>query len=142
MTGRFSEVLARLRQEPGLSRNRHYDFFQSPEARQALRAHLRVKKLQGELLGYAREGSVRVIATAGSSGSSSSSEEAAGSCGQGAIILEVDLPSLRLRRHIHLHPLEMEALCEDPRLADLLGQIEARLEEPSEDKVKAGGAES
>lgn len=44
-----ARVIQRLRQEPGFSRNRHFQAFSSPEGRRALRVHRHLRSIEADL---------------------------------------------------------------------------------------------
>ncbi|MBI5068391.1 MAG: hypothetical protein HZB56_09130 [Deltaproteobacteria bacterium] len=47
-------VILRLREQPGFSRNRHYQAFSSPEGKRALRIHRHLRSLEQALAAGAR----------------------------------------------------------------------------------------
>jgi len=91
-------AVLRLREQPGFSRNRHFEAFSSPEGRRALRIHRHLRSLERSLA----EG--------------------------GPVALERDgrrfrltFAGRRLRRVAWLTPAELRLLCREPRVREALG---------------------
>lgn len=91
-------VVRRLREEPGFSRNRHFQAFSSPEGRRALRIHRHLRSIERDL----------------SSGSSASVDEAAGR-------VRLTLSSKSSRRTAWLTRDEFRILCTSALVRNALG---------------------
>jgi hypothetical protein len=107
-----NELLHRLRQDgANLSRNRNFEYFEDPAARQTLRHYQRILRLEKDLLACARQGTVRLcVNTLALDGSTHS------------LIIEMEIPALRFKRQVFLEEQELRMLREKPVLAALLEQ--------------------
>ena len=93
-------AVLRLREQPGFSRNRHFEAFSSPEGRRALRIHRHLRSLErslaaGDPVAVVREGER----------------------------FRLTISGRRLRRVAFLTASEMRLLCRDPRARAALGEI-------------------
>ncbi len=105
-------LVARLRQQgDALSRNRNFDLFEDPATRRAQKVHLHLMRLERDLVRFARIGTVRLLAGAA-----------------GRSVIELQVPSLSLRRRVYLHPQELALLAQKPEIAKILSVEEARPE--------------
>lgn len=102
------DLVARLRSEGSkLSRNRNFDLFEDKNARRALRLHKMLRKLERDLIRYARrKAQIHVKKSHKQS--------------QPKTVIEVHDPSIRLKRKIFLDQRELVLLCERPELEQLL----------------------
>lgn len=102
------QLVARLRREGDtLSRNRNFDLFEDPATRRARKVHLHLLRLEKDLLRFARQGRVRLLAGVLE--------------GQkGRLVIEMVVPALSLRRHVHLRRGELALLMEKPEIAEIL----------------------
>lgn len=105
----MQDILARLRSKTsGLSRNRHFEVFENPVARRALRLHLMLRKLEKDLIDYARNGTVRIKLLEPEPS------------GESLNVLQIDHPGLKLKRRIFLSSEEIDLLRQSPRIAKIL----------------------
>jgi hypothetical protein len=96
-------AVLRLREQPGFSRNRHFEAFSSPEGRRALRIHRHLRSLERSL---AEGGPVAVERDGGR--------------------FRLTLTGRRLRRVAFLTASELRLLCREPRaLAVLVAALPA-----------------
>ena len=93
-----ARTVARLRSDPGFSRNRHHAALSSPEGRRAMRIHRHLRSLERDL-------AVAHAATV--------------ERGEGRIRLE--LRGRRATRTAFLSPAEFRLLCSSPRVRAALG---------------------
>jgi hypothetical protein len=99
------EWVTRIRQaRGGLSRNRHFDLYLNPAARSALRLVLRLSRLQRDLQAIAQQGQVRILTEPMDH----------------RIVIELEVPALRLRRRVFISSDELAILREDPKIASIL----------------------
>lgn len=104
------EMLVLLRREGArLSRNRNYELYEKPDARRALKLHLMLRNLERQLGFYARyEGAkIRVRSVTGDSSRR---------------VIEIWVPSLRLKRTVYLYTRELALLRETPELEAMLAE--------------------
>jgi hypothetical protein len=102
-------MLVRLRsQSSGLSRNRNFELFENPVARRALRLHLMLRKLEKDLIDFARAGTARIKLL-----------ESTGP-GESLNVLQIDHPGLKLKRRIFLSSEELALLRQSPQVAKIL----------------------
>lgn len=109
----FVRRLVRRLNDPGqpLSRNRHFHTFETPEGKQALRIHRRLRALQRQILACRAEGGdVRLV----------HAEEG----GESRVELRMD--RISGRSVSMLREAELELLCELPGVQDALGTVDAR----------------
>jgi len=92
-------AVLRLREQPGFSRNRHFQAFSSPEGKRALRIHRHLRSLEKALLDGA---GVRV--------------EREGER------VRLTLTGARFRRVAFLSPFELRLLCRNPEALEALSR--------------------
>jgi hypothetical protein len=90
-----------------LSRNRHFDTFNDPLGRWALRVSKHLRALEREILETQRRGQPATV----------SREER-----DGTVVIRLDVPSMRARRVAYLSPPEFEILLGRPGVREALGQ--------------------
>lgn len=109
MSSSTYELLARLR-ENRVSRNRNFELFHSPAARRALRIHRMLRQLEKDLVRHAGRGTLRVIRLP-----------------QNRVIVELEVPHLRLKRRVFLEEAELALMAQVPEVARLLAPDEEGL---------------
>lgn len=85
-----------------LSRNRNFELFDRPDARRALRVHLLLRQLERHLHACGSETTIRALPQE-----------------SGDLVVEINDPSLRLRRSVYLSRDEFALLVQDPAIARL-----------------------
>jgi hypothetical protein len=101
----INKLILKLRNNE-LSRNRNFELFKNPAARRALQIHLLLRQLEKELTRLATSDSGKVAV-----------EEH-----NGRVVIQIDDPSLRLRRSVYLSRDEVRLLLQEPAVARLFGR--------------------